>query len=54
MEALRDCSVVAGSYRFGEFGGSVGVIGPTRMPYEQVVALVDYVAAAVGTILQRN
>ncbi|MCA9753917.1 MAG: heat-inducible transcriptional repressor HrcA [bacterium] len=54
VEALRDCSVVAGSYRFGEFGGSVGVIGPTRMPYEQVVALVDYVAAAVGTILQRN
>jgi heat-inducible transcriptional repressor len=51
---LRDCSVVAGSYRFGEFGGSVGVIGPTRMPYDHVVSLVDYVAGAVASVLARN
>ena len=48
---LRDCSVVAVSYRFGEIGGSVGVIGPTRMPYEYVVSLVDYVARVVGRAL---
>jgi len=54
VSALRGCSVVAGSYRFGEFGGSVGVIGPTRMPYDYVVALVDYVADAVGNALARN
>jgi heat-inducible transcriptional repressor len=54
VSELRGCSVVAGSYRFGEFGGSVGVIGPTRMPYEQVVSLVDYVARAVGRVLVRN
>lgn len=51
---LRDCSVVAGSYRFGEFGGSIGVIGPTRMQYDHVVALVDYVAGAVAGALARN
>jgi len=51
---LRQCSIVAGSYRFGEFGGSIGVIGPTRMPYEHVVALVDYVASAVASALARN
>jgi len=54
VKELRSCSVVAGSYRFGEFGGSIGVIGPTRMPYDHVVALVDYVANAVGSILARN
>jgi heat-inducible transcriptional repressor len=51
---LRNCSVVAVSYRFGEFGGSVGVIGPTRMPYERIVSLVDYVARSVGRVLVRN
>lgn len=54
VKELRHCSVVAGSYRFGEFGGSLGVIGPTRMSYDHVVALVDYVAAAVGGALARN
>lgn len=51
---LKRCSVVAGSYRFGEFGGSIGVIGPTRMPYDHVVSLVDYVAGAVAGALARN
>ncbi len=51
---LRDCSVVSVSYRFGEFGGSIGVIGPTRMPYETVVSLVDLVARTVGNALVRN
>jgi heat-inducible transcriptional repressor len=45
---------VAGSYRFGEFGGSIGVIGPTRMSYDHVVPLVDYVAGAVANALARN
>ena len=51
---LKRCSVVAGSYRFGEFGGSIGVIGPTRMQYDHVVSLVDYVAGAVAEALARN
>jgi len=54
VEELRQCSVVAVSYRFGEFGGSVGVIGPTRMSYEYMVALVEYVARAVGSVLVRQ
>ncbi|GJM44568.1 MAG: heat-inducible transcription repressor HrcA [Gemmatimonadota bacterium] len=54
VKALHDCSIVAGSYRFGEYGGSVGVIGPTRMPYEHVVALVGHVADTVGNVLARN
>ncbi len=54
VEELRQCSVVAVSYRFGEFGGSVGVIGPTRMSYEYMVALVGYVSRAVGSVLVRH
>jgi heat-inducible transcriptional repressor len=51
---LHSCSVVSVSYRFGEFGGSVGVIGPTRMPYEFVVSLVDRVARTMGKVLVHN
>jgi heat-inducible transcriptional repressor len=54
VEELRACSIVANSYRFGDYGGTVGVIGPTRMPYEFVVSLVDRVAEAVGRNLVRN
>ena len=54
LEPLRFCSIVAVSYRFGEFGGSVGVIGPTRMSYAYMTSLVGYVARAVGNILVRN
>ena len=35
-------------------GETVGVIGPTRMPYEHVVALVGHVADTVGNVLARN
>jgi heat-inducible transcriptional repressor len=54
VKQLRDCSAVGVSYRFGEFGGSVGVIGPTRMAYGSMVSLVDYVARAVASALVRN
>jgi heat-inducible transcriptional repressor len=54
IEELRDCSVVSVSYRFGEFGGSIGVIGPTRMPYEYVVSLVDFLARTMGKALVHN
>jgi len=54
VKALKDCAIVAGSYRVGDYGGSVGVIGPTRMPYDHVVALVGHVADTLGDVLARN
>jgi heat-inducible transcriptional repressor len=54
VDDLHACSVVAVSYRFGEFGGSVGVIGPTRMPYEFVVSLLDRVSRAMGKVHVRR
>lgn len=43
-EAMRGCSVVTSSYRVNGAMGIIGVIGPTRMPYEEVVTLVSYAA----------
>lgn len=45
MLAVDDVSVISASFKTGQTSkGSISVIGPTRMPYEKVVALVEYVS----------
>jgi heat-inducible transcriptional repressor len=43
-QEMQLCSVVTASYEVDGAVGIIGVIGPTRMPYERVVALVNYMA----------
>jgi heat-inducible transcriptional repressor len=46
------CSLVASKYRAGErVVGTVGVVGPTRMAYPRVIALVEHLAAALTRVL---
>jgi heat-inducible transcriptional repressor len=47
-EQLRGFSVITSTYRLGEASGTVGIIGPTRMNYSKLVALVEYTAKLVG------
>ena len=50
--ALEDCSLVTAPYaQGGRVVGTVGVVGPTRMPYEQVIPLVDVTARLLGSAL---
>jgi heat-inducible transcriptional repressor len=39
---LRTLTLVTSEYRLGNVTGVLGVIGPTRMPYEKVAAIVEY------------
>ncbi|MGH9000804.1 MAG: heat-inducible transcriptional repressor HrcA [Acidimicrobiia bacterium] len=49
LEALAECSVVLARYRVGdEGGGTVGVLGPTRMDYPQTMAAVSAVSRRLG------
>ena len=41
---LHLCGLVTASYQVHGAVGVVGVMGPTRMPYDRVVALVNYAA----------
>ena len=50
-EVLADFTLVTAEYRVGSLKGVIGVIGPTRMPYEKVVAIVDYTSSMVTRIL---
>jgi heat-inducible transcriptional repressor len=39
---LSTLTLVTAEYRLGNLTGVLGVIGPTRMPYEKVAAIVEY------------
>jgi len=47
-EQLRDFSVITSTYRIGEVCGTLGIIGPTRMNYGKLMALVNFMAQLVG------
>jgi len=51
-EELSDFTLVTAEYRVGGLKGVIGVIGPTRMPYEKVMAIVDYTSSMVNRILE--
>lgn len=50
-QALSDFTLVTAEYRAEGLKGVVGVMGPTRMPYEKVIAIVDYTSRLVTQIL---
>jgi heat-inducible transcriptional repressor len=53
-EKVTGCSMVSTSYKISnKMVGAVGVIGPTRMDYEKVVPLVDYMGRVVSELLTK-
>jgi len=54
-EILGDCSIVTRSYSVeGQIIGSLGVIGPIRMPYERVISAVDITAKLLSAALNQG
>ncbi len=50
-QMLTDFTLVTAEYRAGGLKGVIGVIGPTRMPYEKVIAIVDHTSRLVSDLL---
>ena len=51
-EDMKDCSLVTATYKVGGTPlGSLGVIGPTRMDYARVLAVLGQLGKSLGTIL---
>ena len=52
---LSDCSVVGAPYHInGEIVGVLGVIGPTRIAYEQIIPVVDVTAKLLSSALNTH
>lgn len=49
--ALAGFTIVTSEYAVGGLRGVIGVIGPTRMPYERVITLVEGTSALVSEFL---
>jgi heat-inducible transcriptional repressor len=51
---MQGCSLVVGSYQAGNVVGTLGVIGPVRMQYRQVIQVVDYTSRLLSRILDER
>lgn len=49
---LAGFTLVTSSYRSGALSGVIGVIGPTRMPYDKIVGLVDHTSRLVEGLME--
>lgn len=44
IQQIEQCSVVSANYHYGGIKGTIGLVGPTRMNYGRMVALVEQLA----------
>jgi heat-inducible transcriptional repressor len=49
--ALASFTVVTSEYHAGALSGVIGVIGPTRMPYDKIVSLVNHTSRMLTELL---
>ena len=49
---LSDFTLVTSSYQAGELKGVIGVMGPTRMPYDKIIGLVEHTSRMVEGLLE--
>jgi len=44
INQIQGCSLVTTNYKIGKVSGTIGIIGPTRMPYSKLISIVEYTA----------
>lgn len=49
---LSALTIVTSTYECGPFAGTIGVIGPTRMPYRKVITMVEHTSRLLGDLVQ--
>jgi len=53
-QKLLDYSLITKEYKLGDVSGHLGIIGPKRMEYSKVIAIVDYVAKMLTETLKNE
>lgn len=55
VEVMSNSSLITRSLKVGDkVVGAIGVIGPRRMDYSKVVAMVDYMSKGISTLMEDN
>ncbi len=53
IEEMKDCSIVTTTYKFGDnIQGTIGILGPTRMNYSQVVSVLNGMIKNIEDVLK--
>ncbi len=50
-QAVEELSLLSSSYQAGKFKGTLGIIGPVRMPYSRLLGIVDFTAKRLSEVL---
>lgn len=54
VDEMKECSIVTATYDFdGEPIGTLGILGPKRMPYDKVIQIVNYIAENFSSKLRK-
>ena len=53
-QKLNPYSVITTTYTVGDVTGTIGVIGPKRMPYARMIPLVDFVAQTISELFSSS
>lgn len=55
IKNAKDCSIITAQYTVGDMPiGSIGVIGPTRMPYSKILSIMNTVVAEINDCISRH
>lgn len=50
---LNDCSMITATYHVdGKYVGKIGVIGPTRMQYDEITSIMEYLSENLNNVFQ--
>ncbi|MBN1542416.1 heat-inducible transcription repressor HrcA [candidate division KSB1 bacterium] len=51
VELMKSCSLITTTFKYQDAVGTIGVIGPVRMKYDKVIALVKFMADALSHMI---
>ncbi|MGE4215121.1 MAG: HrcA family transcriptional regulator, partial [Anaerotignaceae bacterium] len=53
IEEMKDCSIITTSYKFADnITGTIGILGPTRMNYSQVVSVLNGMVKNIEVVVK--
>ena len=53
LQSMKDCSVITTTYKMGDgTRGTIGILGPTRMDYSQVVSVLNGMVKNIENVLK--